>query len=326
MTERGSRPTMPKITEPIDVASILSKGIIVTGAHYSMTSAVGEIVADAPGIHLVHEPFNPAPTLGYETIGTEHWYQHIEQADFDDAAADLARIASGIAPRGDLRRRLAALRTGRDLLRIGKITRDRTTRRFTEGLPLFKDPFMLFAAADLQRTFGTSVALCVRHPCAFVESVDRRSNGFDLAELASQPDLVARLDSADADLLDRAMTSSPSSVERSAILWRIVYRFAAEHLVEHPRTVVVHQEDFVTDPATFVKTLYGSLDLQPRTTFAELAARYSSTPNTARQRRSNVHRDGRHAATKWRQRLSSQEQQTVVGTVRDVAATFGYEL
>ena len=57
------------------------KPILVTGAHRSGTTWVGKMLALAPGVAYVHEPFSPRAPKGLSPAGFERYFTVVTSAN-----------------------------------------------------------------------------------------------------------------------------------------------------------------------------------------------------------------------------------------------------
>ena len=79
-------PTLAVRPHPVDVRSwpdarrlaaavrVSDKPILVTGAHRSGTTWVGKMLALAPGVAYIHEPFSPRTAAGLSPAGFDRYF------------------------------------------------------------------------------------------------------------------------------------------------------------------------------------------------------------------------------------------------------------
>ncbi len=91
------------------------KPILVTGAHRSGTTWVGKMLALAPGVAYVHEPFSPRTPKGLSPAGFDRYFTVVTTANESRYRAGLART---LAQRYDLGAQLRSARSWRDVVRI----------------------------------------------------------------------------------------------------------------------------------------------------------------------------------------------------------------
>ncbi|MCB4457234.1 sulfotransferase domain-containing protein [Leisingera sp. McT4-56] len=309
-----------------DENDLFSKSVIVTGTHYSMTTLLGRILGASKSFNVVHEPLNHQPPLGYAAVPTNHWYEYFGPDRIEDLGRDLRQIQFGHNLLPQTLRRMSQIRSWHDVLRAGKFARTGALHARHRRRAVFKDPFLCFTSRHLQSHFGLSVVLTVRHPCGFAESLARRGAGFDFNDLL-QPQLLADLPEFADEIRHYARSPQPV-LHQAALLWRVVYGFADQYLLNDPRTTFVRQEDLAAKPAEEASRIFSFLNARK----SEAVDRFMSAALNAKSgdsaRRtpigSYVHRDARSAAMKWRQRLSPEDIEKVMKTAGPAAQRFGY--
>jgi hypothetical protein len=142
--------------------------ILVTGAHRSGTTWVGKMLALAPGVGYVHEPFSPRTPRGLSPAGFRHYYAVVTP---ENAARYRSGLERSLELRYDLGAQLAGARSWRDLARVPVDYRRLRRWRGNGSRPLVKDPIALLSAEWLAETFGMDVVVLIRHPAAFAASL-----------------------------------------------------------------------------------------------------------------------------------------------------------
>src|SRR5262249_14420834 len=144
--------------------------ILVTGAHRSGTTWVGRMLALAPGVAYVHEPFNPRTAAGLSPARFDRYFTVVTSENEARYRPGLERTLSfryGLgAQLGWLRGTADVARTGRDWYRTER-------SRLTGARPLMKDPIALLSAEWLVETFDMDAVVLIRHPAAFAASLKR---------------------------------------------------------------------------------------------------------------------------------------------------------
>jgi len=276
----------------------VSRPILVTGAHRSGTTWVGKMLALAPGVGYVHEPFNPATpgspfTRYYERVADEAYARPLERA---------------LEFKPGLRRLPHDPRALRDALR-------RTRSRLRGARPLVKDPIALRSADWLADRFGMSVVVTIRHPAGFVSSVRRLGWEHDFSTFAGDE----RLARFEPEL--RSVPDDP--LDRAALLWRILYSLVERYRDEHPDWILVRHEDASRAPLPTFEHLYGvlGLELTPRAR-RKIESHSSSRNPVEASHRHAVRLDSAAAVDRWRSRLSPAEIGRVREATRDVWPSF----
>ena len=146
------------------------KPILVTGAHRSGTTWVGKMLALAPGVAYVHEPFSPKTPKGLSPAGFERYFTVVTSANERRYRDGLKR---SLDLRYDIGAQVQSARSWRDLVRIPRDYRRLRRRRGSGRRPLMKDPIALLSAEWLADSFGMDVVVLIRHPAAFAASLKR---------------------------------------------------------------------------------------------------------------------------------------------------------
>ena len=89
--------------------------ILVTGAHRSGTTWVGKMLALAPGVAYVHEPFSPKTPKGLSPAPFRRYFTVVTRANEARYRPGLERT---LALRYDLGAQLRSVRSWRDVARI----------------------------------------------------------------------------------------------------------------------------------------------------------------------------------------------------------------
>lgn len=292
--------------------------ILVTGAHRSGTTWVGETLGRARRTVVLHEPFNrdirpswlvPQPPQQYfyatpdNVGGLDPGLQRLLQLRYPlrqqwsrstprrTAAAMIQRYAAGLGGR---------LRSARVVL---------------------KDPLALLAAPWLAERFGIQVVILVRHPAAFASSLRRLDWRFDFSELARQNALMDGPLAEHAQEIAAAVARPPDILEQAALLWKVLYGVVDIWRAQHPHFVVRRYEDLARAPTAGFIDLYRQLDLSWDNSVATQVDRLTSRQNPAElppDAYRHTRRDSAAMTDVWRSRLSSAE---VALIRRDVGAT-----
>lgn len=312
----------------VDKDQLFSQSVIVTGTHYSMSSLTGQILGEAPEFNVVTEPLNASPTLSYTAIGAPYWYSYYDDSQYKELRTALMDCMLGQGVVGESISRVGRVRSFKDVLRIGKYAAANMKRLVRPKRAVFKDPFLAFSGRTLQERDGLSIILCLRHPCAFAESMKRRGDGFEFSNLADQPSLMAALPKEDTKQILEFVEKRRPVIEQAALLWKIVYRFAESHYLDHPKTYLIRQEDLANGPVKEVDRLFNALNATrtPNVDAFLKASLNAKTPVDFNSGTSSyVHRNAKATAKKWKKRLASKEISRIFDIAGETAARYGYQ-
>jgi hypothetical protein len=297
----------------------VSGPILVTGAHRSGTTWVGKMLALAPGVGYVHEPFNPRTPKGLSSAPFDRYFTVVTA---ENEARYLPGLKRTLAFDYDWGAELRALRTPRDLARAVRDSwRYRRARR-AGAIPLVKDPIALLSAEWLAERFGMEVVVLVRHPAGFAGSLKRlgwRHRFSTFLVDGRVPEIVRPYE----DEI-RAQAESPGDVlEQAALLWRILYGAADGYRERHPDWVFLRHEDAGSDPAGTYERLYQRLGLELTPEARARIERASGKENPVEAASPHaVELDSAGAVSRWRTLLEPSEVDVLRERTRDVWPRF----
>lgn len=285
---------MPSTTQPSGAP------ILVTGAHRSGTTWVGAMLALGGEIGLVHEPFSPLTGPGVRPVEFERFFEYV----CPDNAAAYEGLVRTVELRYDLPRQLTAVRTPAELSRAVGDWRAYGRARRAGLRPLLKDPIAFFSAEWLADRFSMDVVVLVRHPAAFVSSLNKLGWTHDFSTFLDQP-LLMRDHLAPFEEDVRRQAAQPGDpIEQGILLWRIIYSTALGYRERHPDWLFRRHEDLSLAPEPGFEELYGRLGLRLDEPAREGIRNASAEGNpTENARAHDVHMDSRAAVRSWHRRL-----------------------
>ena len=216
------------------------------------------MLALAPGVGYIHEPFNPRTPAGLSSARFDDYFTVVtaeNQARYEPGLSRTLRFEY------DWAAGLRSLRSPRDAARAVRDSWRFARSRHAGARPLVKDPIALLSAEWLAEQFGMEVVVLVRHPAGFAGSLKRlgwnHSFGTFLAD-GRAPEILRPYE----DEI-RGQAESPGGVlEQAALLWRILYGAVAGYRERHPDWVYLRHEDAGSDPVGTYERLYERLGLE----------------------------------------------------------------
>ncbi len=293
--------------------------ILVTGAHRSGTTWVGRMLALAPGVAYVHEPFSPKAPKGISPAGFDRYFTVVTAENESRYRPGLERT---LALRYDLGAQLRWARSWRDVARIPRDYLRLRERRHDARRPLVKDPIALLSAEWLAQSFGMQVVALIRHPAAFAASLKRLGWEHSFAEFLDEGRLPEVLGPYEDEIREQA--ERPGDIlAQAALLWRLLYHAVAGYRDRHPGWVFLRHEDASLEPLVTFERLYRDLGLQLTEEARTEIQRATAPENPAELARPHaVELDSAASLGRWRGQLTAEEIDTLRERTRDVWPRF----
>lgn len=298
--------------------------ILVTGAIRSGTTWVGRSLGTAPGVAVVHEPFNLDHSQGVFAHRFPYQYPYLPngaaEADLVDRAMD-DTLRFRYRPVVHLRR----FENPRRTLGLFRDLPLSWYRRFVvRPRPLLKDPIAVFSAEWLAKRFGMAVVVTVRHPAAFTWSYLRIDEPNRFSDLLAQPALMEGPLAPHAEDVARAARNDDPVVQ-AALLWKIVYSVVDEYRLCQPGWFVTRHEDLSLDPMGRFCALFERLGLPFTARTRRFLQRTTASTNPVEAPHGSLHylrRHSRRSLGVWRHRLPTDEVARVRCLTEEVSDRF----
>jgi Sulfotransferase family len=300
----------------------MSHPILVTGSHRSGTTWVGRMLASSGEAAYIHEPFNPDRKPGWGAGRIPYWYLYVTRANesfYLPVMHDVMALRYPLRPNlrevtGVRRAALLASDLGRNV-----VARARGLR------PLMKDPLALFSAEWLAQRFDMRVVVMIRHPAAFVSSIERLGWRFRFRGWLAQGSLLRDwLHPFEAEM-HRCWLGDVDLVDQGIVMWNAMHHVIREYRRRHPSWIFLRHEDLAAAPQEGFERLFAEFGLRWDARVAARVKSYSSGGNpvdVARWRHSSLRRDSVATVGAWRRRLSTEDIARVRAGVADIAPEF----
>jgi hypothetical protein len=298
---------------------VSGKPILVTGAHRSGTTWVGKMLALAPGVAYLHEPFSPKTPKGLSPAGFDRYFTVVTSANERRYRSGLQRT---LEQRYDLATQLRWARSWRDVARIPRDYARLRRTRGSAGRPLVKDPIALLSAEWLAESFGMDVVVLIRHPAAFAASLKRLGWKHSFATFVQDGRVPEVLRPYEAEI--REQGERPGDIlAQAALLWRLLYNAVDGYRERHPGWAFVRHEDASAAPVATFERLYAQLGLDFTPWARETIARSSASDNPAALPTPHaIELDSAASLGRWRGDLTAEEVETLRERTRDVWPRF----
>jgi hypothetical protein len=294
--------------------------ILITGAHRSGTTWVGKMLALAPGVGYVHEPFSPKTPNGLSPAGFRRYYTVVTT---ENEGRFRPGLEESLALRYDLGAQLRSARSWRDVARIPRDYRRLREWRRNGRRPLMKDPIALLSAEWLGDAFDMDVVVLIRHPAAFAASLKRLGWNHSFAtffdEHGSLPAVVRPYE---AEIREQAHQPG-DSLAQAAVLWRLLYGAVDGYRERRPDWTFLRHEDASLEPVATFEQLYDRLGLELTPVARAKIEQSSASDNPSEPVTPHaVALDSAASLGRWREQLTSDEVDRLRERTRDVWPSF----
>lgn len=314
------------------------KRILVTGAPRSGTTWTGRMIARAPGMGYIHEPFTPEdgvlsgfanPLTGFEYITEENSYK------FEKYLENLLDFKYPV------RTNLVHSKSAKEAGQMLWVFADLSKQRLRRNTAVMKDPVAVFSAPWLARRFDMNVVVMIRHPAAFCASLKALNWKFDFNHFLAQPHLMGETRLADFESEIRYFAANEQDIIlQGALLWNCIYAVINEYRLRYPGWLFLKHEELSMDPVDSFQKIYAELGLE-FTTKVRAAIEESSSGQSFQRQISRVtlnpfeqvrndefslRRNSKVDVLKWKSRLSDHEILTIRERTSDVSRLFYSDL
>ncbi len=273
-----------------------NKPILVTGAHRSGTSWVGEMLSFPGNMIYLFEPFMK------KGIGPIY-YPYITERNVNKHIRTLRKIFLSYTP--ILLRRLLYY----NVFSMHRITL------------LIKDPNALFSSEWIERVFNAKIVITIRHPAGFVSSLKRLGWRFDFQPFLQQKELME-------DYLgpfeEEMRSPNKDIIYESALLWKYFYYVVDKYRQKHPDWIFIRHEDLCRNSVKEFENLYRRLGLPFSYKIRKKIKKYSSIQNPIEPPNNEVtylKRNSQSLIKQWKKRLTKEE----IKRIRDITGELSHK-
>ena len=298
-----------------------SKPILVSGSHRSGTTWVGKMIASSPSVQYIHEPFNPLHRPGICAATFPQWFMYVSEENEKPFYEPLAStLALRFKPGAELR----AIKSARDVGRMGKNWYHFTTARLHHARPLLKDPIAIFSCEWLARRFDMNVIVMIRHPAAFTSSLRRLHWAHDFNGFLQQPLLLRDYLEPFAGEIEQFARQPQDILDQGILLWRMMHYVISQYQQAHSDWIFLRHEDISADPLQHFKYLFKRLDIEftdkVQTTIEDYTN--ASNPSEAQKGHLLTKRDSKANIKSWKKKLTQEEIAHIRNKVEDISSAF----
>lgn len=285
--------------------TIKSNPILVTGSHRSGSTWTGRIIATAPHVGYIHEPFNAGTSFSANPTPPDCWFKYICTENQQDYYAALNRILHYDYPFGRNMRRAGTLKNAARIARTQGLS---LLHKINNDRPLVKDPIAVFSAEWLSTAFDMNVLVLIRHPAAFCSSLKIKNWHFGFSNLLEQPLLMEKYLHPFEDEINEYARNRKNIVEQAILLWNCIHHVINIYQKNYPGWLFMRHEDLSTDPVSQFHLIFKYLDLEFTQKVKNRIHETSGSHNPAEQQQENpFKRDSRENIKNWKKRLTTEE-------------------
>ncbi|WP_158090412.1 sulfotransferase [Mycobacterium sp. IEC1808] len=304
------------------------KRILVTGAPRSGTTWTGRMIAHAPGMGYIHEPFTPenGDLCGFANpIRAKFQYITDENSHrFSRYLDDLVDFKYPV--RTNLLHSRSVREAGRSLLAFANLS----THRIRKDTAVMKDPHAVFSAPWLARQFGMNVVVMIRHPAALCSSLKILNWKFDFNHFLRQSQLMRETRLADFESEIRYFAEHEQEIiPVGALLWNCIYAVIDEYRTRHPGWLFLKHEELSLDPVGSFRKIYATLGLEFTAGVRTAIESSSGEQNPSEPQRGDefsIRRNSKVNVSNWKSRLSDREILTIKERTSEVSRLFYSDL
>lgn len=290
-----------------------NRPILVTGSHRSGSTWVGQMIARAPSVAYIHEPFNIKPEPGHFGGEFASWFTYVCDDNADQFEAYVRRCLELKYPLSTkLRASKSPANWGRSLVSWARFV----SQKRPGQQPLMKDPLAVFSADWLARKFDMQVIVLTRHPAAFAGSLKKAGWSHPFDHFLDQP-LLMRDHLADfRPQIELFAEEEQDIIDQAILLWNMIHSVIYQYHSEHPDWMFVRHEDISLSPVEQFGAIYDYLGLHYSDAIQEEIATFSrADPVSEADDLLSIKRDSRYNLGRWKDRLTEDEIERIgVGT------------
>ena len=304
----------------------VKKPVLVTGSHRSGSTWVGRMIAEAPGMVYIHEPFSVSDPPGRGICNSEfkYWFTYItreNEADFYQPLKNMLEL------RYDLAGALKSITSVKNFKQL-KAEHGEFRKYGRQGsTPLLKDPFAFFSSEWMAERFDMIVIVVIRHPAAFVSSIKKLSWSHPFSHFLEQPLLLQHLLYPFESEIREYAAREHDFVDQAILLWRLFHYTVLNYQRDHKDWIFVRHEDLSRDPVHGFKNLFSRLNLEFSADVQQVIETYSHPANPSETdamvgSEVSLKRNSRLNISNWKKRLTQFEINKIRNKTEDISGFF----
>ncbi|MES2387349.1 MAG: sulfotransferase [Bacteroidota bacterium] len=298
--------------------------VLVTGSIRSGTTWVGRMLALAPGTSYYEEPFNLLNGSLYG-LSLPQDFIHVHPGNEERFISPIKSAIGLSFSRSDLSRRLQLSKTIRHKAVTLKEFLNWHLRFGAAKRPIVKDPIALASAEWLNTRFHALPVIMIRHPAAYISSLNRLGWGLDFNWFLQQPKLMEnRLEPFRQQMLDIQKPGN-DRIDHGILSWNLVHYLIADYREKHPDWLFVRHEDLSREPLSGFRDMFKHLGLEFTTAVQREIENHTAAENPTDAPEGVIHslrRDSAGNIFSWKKKLTVAEISRIRKGTRAVASRF----
>ncbi|MCX6583694.1 MAG: sulfotransferase [Candidatus Aminicenantes bacterium] len=296
--------------------------ILITGAHRSGSTWVGQMVGKSAEVCYIFEPFNKDFGPGVCRAVFDTWFPYVTVENEGPYRRCISEI---LEYKFHSFKELMLIKTKSQ----ARLWWENFYRFKRAGIKkqrvLFKDPIAFFSAPWLAEVFDFQVVVLIRHPAAFAGSLKRLQWHFPFNDFLKQPLLMAGPLRRFKEEIERAAREPLDIIQQAALLWKIIYARVLDYRQEHPGWIYLRHEDISLDPVGEFRSLYEALGLTFTPAIEQHIREYSAGSNPKERpdkQATFLKRDSKENIAGWKKHMLPGDVERVKQITADVSAHF----
>ncbi|QDO93677.1 hypothetical protein FNB79_06705 [Formosa sediminum] len=234
----------------------MKKNILVTGSHRSGSTWTGNVIARAPKVRYVHEPFNIS--IKRDNSPFKFWFEFLIDSSIEHQKDSKAYIDSFYKVfNKDSFNKLLKTRTPKALYHYLLDLKCRKVNR-----TIIKDPIAIMSTEWIYMNYDIDIVVLIRHPAAFVASLKVKNWQFDFNEFLNQPVLMNTYLKDYEALINDFSKNKKDIIDQGILLWNIIHDtiFFYRRKYENDWCFVKHEE-LSMNPKQEFKRIFSKIGL-----------------------------------------------------------------
>jgi len=293
-----------------------NKPILVTGSHRSGTTWVGKIINKSKKIGYINEPLSLWQHPGVLYPRPKYWFQYISK---ENESKYYSGMKNTLSFRYNVNQEIEIIKTLEDILRFIKNYLFFNYCRYTNKIPLVKDPMAIFSAEWLFNKFNFDVIILIRHPAAFVGSLKRVGWTHPFSHFLKQTNLIDDYLYKYKKQIIECTNNKKNIIDQGILLWNMIYSTVIKYKNDHPEWIFIKHEDISREPIKYFNYIFNKLDLQYDKNVIKKIKKYSGNKNENETKSVNdIKINSESNIYGWEKRLNYKEIEKIKNNTYDV--------